>query len=152
MFPDPGALTPGREFPALCESGPPGKIEEASKKGRGQKIPHFVSKSMSGPDLREVVGDSGNVENEKGQLCGILHMAWSLHFGPQPRPDEDGCGCSWILDTAVAFRVELKILLGSLGMGEEPQGLGAEAPKRKWGEASNTRRSHMIRMTPTDWQ
>lgn len=36
MFQDLGALTPGRGFPVLCESSPPGETEEPSKEGRGK--------------------------------------------------------------------------------------------------------------------
>ncbi|XP_063501478.1 LOW QUALITY PROTEIN: uncharacterized protein [Symphalangus syndactylus] len=46
VFPDLGALTPGREFPAICESGPPGEIKEASKKGKGSQIIALCSGGM----------------------------------------------------------------------------------------------------------
>ncbi|XP_012359755.1 LOW QUALITY PROTEIN: uncharacterized protein LOC105739240 [Nomascus leucogenys] len=62
VFPDLGALTPGREFPAICESGPPGGIKAASKKGKGIKC------SLRVP---------GDVERSlKGHLCGCLEQKY----------------------------------------------------------------------------
>ena len=55
MFLDLGVLTPGRELPTLCESGPPGELRRLPRRdGGGGLCATWVRESRSDP--RKVIG------------------------------------------------------------------------------------------------
>lgn len=85
MYQDLGALKPGRGFPVLCESSPPGEIKEPSKERRGKGY-YLVCKILSGLDSRKASGcwELGTPEGRSGGIFHKKPRGVSLLFMSQP--------------------------------------------------------------------